>query len=88
MAAKLTRQTHKVAIQLHLVAQSCTICSSCSRQSVWKLFDVPLYMVKIWILSLPREKLLVNKAGGTKLRFKLMGKSQASVWIHPFINVW
>jgi hypothetical protein len=27
MAAKLTRLTHKIAIQLHLVAQSCTICS-------------------------------------------------------------
>jgi hypothetical protein len=28
MAAKLTRRTHKIAIQLHLVAESCTICSS------------------------------------------------------------
>jgi len=27
MAAKLTRLTHKIAIQLHLVADSCTICS-------------------------------------------------------------
>jgi hypothetical protein len=26
MTAKLTRRTHKVAIQLHLVAESCTIC--------------------------------------------------------------
>jgi hypothetical protein len=25
MAAKLTRLTHKIAIQLHLVAKSCTI---------------------------------------------------------------
>jgi hypothetical protein len=25
MAAKLTRLTHKIAIQLHLVAESCTI---------------------------------------------------------------
>jgi len=31
MAVKLTRQTHEVAIQLHLVAESCTICSSRSR---------------------------------------------------------
>jgi len=30
MAAKLTRLTHKVVIQLLLVAESCTICSSCS----------------------------------------------------------
>jgi hypothetical protein len=28
MAAKLVRLTHKIAIQLHLVAESCTICSS------------------------------------------------------------
>jgi hypothetical protein len=28
MAAKLTRLTHKIAIQLHLVTESCTICSS------------------------------------------------------------
>jgi len=28
MAAKLTRPTHKITIKLHLVAESCTICSS------------------------------------------------------------
>jgi len=28
MAAKLTRLTHKIAMQLHLLAESCTICSS------------------------------------------------------------
>jgi len=27
MAAKLTRLTHKIAIQLHLMAESCTACS-------------------------------------------------------------
>jgi hypothetical protein len=27
MAAQLTRLTHKIAIQLHLMAESCTICS-------------------------------------------------------------
>jgi hypothetical protein len=46
MAAKLTRLTHKIVIQLHLVAESCTICSSCSRQPVWKLLDTPSY---IWL---------------------------------------
>jgi hypothetical protein len=44
MAAKLTRLTHKVAIQLHLVAESCTICSSPSRWPVQKLLDTPLYI--------------------------------------------
>jgi hypothetical protein len=33
MAAKLTRLTHEIAIQLHLVAESCTICSSLSLQA-------------------------------------------------------
>jgi len=31
MAIKLTRLTHNIAVQLHLVAESCTICSSLSR---------------------------------------------------------
>jgi hypothetical protein len=39
MAAELTRVTHKIAIQLHLVAESCTICSSRSRRPVRKLLD-------------------------------------------------
>jgi len=30
MAAKFTRMTHKIAIQPHLVAEICTICSSLS----------------------------------------------------------
>jgi len=41
MAAKLIRLTHKIVIQLHLVTESCTICSSHSRQPVWKLPDTP-----------------------------------------------
>jgi len=43
MAAKLTRLTHKIAIQLHLVAESCTICSSRSRWPVRKFLDTPSY---------------------------------------------
>jgi hypothetical protein len=43
MAAKLTRLAHKIAIQLLLVAESCTICSSRSRRPVRKLLDTPLY---------------------------------------------
>jgi hypothetical protein len=44
MAAKLTRLTHKIAIQLHLVVESCTICSSRSRRPVRKLLDTPSYV--------------------------------------------
>jgi len=43
MAAKLTRLTHKIAMQLHLVAESGTICSSCYRRPVRKLLDTPSY---------------------------------------------
>jgi hypothetical protein len=39
MAAKLTILTHKIAIQLHLVAESCTICNSRFRRPVQKLLD-------------------------------------------------
>jgi len=41
MAAKLTRLTHRIAIQLHLVADSCTTYSSRSRRQVRKLLDTP-----------------------------------------------
>jgi hypothetical protein len=43
MAAKLIGLTHKVAIQLHLVAESSTICNSRSRRTVRKLLDTPSY---------------------------------------------
>jgi hypothetical protein len=58
MAAKLTRLTHKIAIQLHLVVESCTICSSRSRRPIRKLFDTPLYM-KYMI----RKRFLISKDG-------------------------
>jgi hypothetical protein len=41
MAAKLTRLTHEIAMQLHLVAESCTICSTRSRRPIRKLLDTP-----------------------------------------------
>jgi len=44
MTAKLTRLTHKIAMQLHLLAESCMIRSSRSRRPVWKLLDTPSYM--------------------------------------------
>jgi hypothetical protein len=42
--AKLTRLTHKIAIQLHLVAESCSICTSRSRRPVRKLLDTHSYV--------------------------------------------
>jgi hypothetical protein len=46
MAAKLTRLTHKITIQLHVIAGNCTICSSRSGRLVGKLLYTPSYNVK------------------------------------------
>jgi hypothetical protein len=46
MAAKLTGLTHRIVIQLHLVAESCIICGSRSRRPVRKLFDTHSCLVK------------------------------------------
>jgi hypothetical protein len=43
MATKLTTLTHKIAIQLHLVAESCTICNSSSERPVQKLLETLSY---------------------------------------------
>jgi hypothetical protein len=43
MATKLIRLTHKAAIQLQVVAESCTNRSSRSRRPVRKLLDTPSY---------------------------------------------
>jgi len=47
MATKLTRLTHKIAIQLNLAAERCTICSSRSRRPVRKSLDTPSYVTGI-----------------------------------------
>jgi len=41
MAAKRTRLTHIIPIQLHPAAESCTICSSRARRPLRKLLDTP-----------------------------------------------
>jgi hypothetical protein len=51
MAAELTRLTHKIAIQLHLVAETCTICISHSRRPAQKLLDTPSYIDVIKVYS-------------------------------------
>jgi len=49
MEAKLTRLTHKVAIQLHLMEESCIICNSHSRRPFRKLLDAPSYWSRRFI---------------------------------------
>jgi len=38
---EFTTLAHKTAIQLHLVAESCTICTSHSRWPVWEVWIHP-----------------------------------------------
>jgi hypothetical protein len=47
MAAKLARLSHKIVIKLHLVAESCTICSSRSRRPFRRLLDTLSYLKTI-----------------------------------------
>jgi hypothetical protein len=56
MATELTRLTHKVEIQLYLVAESCTICTSRSRQPVRKLLNTTLYVCVCVCIRGPFEK--------------------------------
>jgi len=47
MSIKLTRLADTVAIQLHPVAENCTICSSRYRRPVRKLLDTSSYCILI-----------------------------------------
>jgi hypothetical protein len=47
MVAKLTRLTHKIVMQLHLMAESCTIYGFRSRRPVRKLLDTPSQVLDI-----------------------------------------
>jgi len=46
MEKKLTRLNHKIAMKLHLVAESCTTCCSHSRWPVRKLLDTSSYVYR------------------------------------------
>jgi len=53
MAAKLTILAHKITIQLPLVAEGCTICSSRSRRPVRKLLVTSSYIVVNYVRASP-----------------------------------
>jgi hypothetical protein len=79
MAEKLTRLTHKIAKQLHVVAKSCTICSSLSRRPVRKLLDTPSYALVISPMRATRPANLILleyvRTGGeyTETRWRVSG---------------
>jgi hypothetical protein len=88
MAAKLTRLTHKIAVQLHLMAECCTICSSRSRRPVRKLLDTPLYFVPSAFtprpISLPHSNSLcvpfnLNPSWFSRLLFMAFPKGKLKV---------
>jgi hypothetical protein len=58
MAVKHTRLTHKTAIQLHLVGESCTICISRFRRPVRKLLDKPSNKLFLFLLTLNGKAML------------------------------
>jgi hypothetical protein len=78
MAAKLTRLTHKIAIQLHLVTESCTICSSHSRRPVRKLLDTFSYVSPYEEQSYLQSSIWFIVVG--------TGVSPAAWW--PLISIW
>jgi hypothetical protein len=47
MATILTGLTYKIAVQLHLVVESCTIYSSHSRRPVLKLLGTPSHIALV-----------------------------------------
>jgi hypothetical protein len=53
VAVKFIRLTHKITIQLHLVAESYTICGSRSRRPVRKLLDTLSYMNQFLFTLVP-----------------------------------
>jgi hypothetical protein len=67
MVAELTRLTHKIAIQLHLVAESCTICSLRSRRPVRKLLDTPSYHNTLRELAVTCPAVVINNIDDSPL---------------------
>jgi hypothetical protein len=59
MVVKLTRLTHNIARQLHLLAEGCTVCIFRSCRPVLKLLDTPSYKGFSWISA----RRLANSAG-------------------------
>jgi hypothetical protein len=83
IAAKLTILTHRIAIQLHLVAESCTICSSRSRRPVRKLFDLPSYIA--WCLQNEQDRQLSVEVSSVFLSTVM---KKVSAWVNIKLWVW
>jgi len=80
MAVKLTRMTHKIAIQLQLVAEICTICSSRSRRPVRKLLYTLWYT--IWE-AIQGQRIFNSKSAS---QFNIRGDYKWCERLHKFIS--
>jgi hypothetical protein len=56
MAATVTRLTYKIAIQLNLMTEICTVCSSRSRRPVQKRLDTPSYIIHLPLNDGPQKE--------------------------------
>jgi hypothetical protein len=85
MAEKLTRPTHRIAIQLHAMAESCIIYSSRSGRPVWKLLDTPSCDCEIiieFLVAFVRIRIFdVNKV-------KMRRMKTAEICIHRVVAGW
>jgi hypothetical protein len=89
-AAKLTRLTHKIAIQLYLVAKSCIICSSRCRRPVRKLLDTPSYFTesernRIGWCGLDSSR---SRQGTEAVSLNTVMKFQAPWKVQNFLTIW
>jgi len=69
----MCRLTDIIAIQVHLVAESCTICSSRSRQPAWKLLDTPSQVLLELLVFLSTDS---NKRGNRTYRTRKIRKKK------------
>jgi hypothetical protein len=80
MAAKLTRLTHKIAIQLHLVAETCTICSSRPQAASPETFKYTPIDRGEWSASRPGHFTLQRKSHRYPLYRRLGGPQSRSAY--------
>jgi hypothetical protein len=97
MIVNLTRLTHKIAIQLHLVAESCTICSSYSRRPVRKRLDTPscllisitqgVFSRSCWVSPSATVRSYVPASYSMGTGGFSPGVKAAGVWSSPLISI-
>jgi hypothetical protein len=86
MALEFTRLTHKIAIQLHQVAETFTICSSRSRRPVRKLLDTPSY-IKVTQIKVAMRWMFGLNVDGYCCCFRAVGALKKLFEIDSDLNI-